>query len=132
MKIDAKVIRIEDGTTLIRPRRNILTGLIGGSLILYNVALKNPAPGALFTNRSEVVFKYIKIKMKCDCENTHCLECTQNEFKCQQLQNIVCTQDRLEEEKGICKNLLTTLISNTNCQVSLKFFFHTIIAQCLI
>jgi hypothetical protein len=124
MKIDAKVIRIEDGTTLIRPSRNILTGLIGGGLILYNVVLKNPAPGALFTNRSEVVFKDIKIKMKCDCENTHCLECTQNVFKCQQLQNIVCTQDRLEEENGICKDLLTTLISNTNCQVSLKFFFH--------
>ena len=116
MKIDAKVIWIEDGTTFIRPRRNILTGLIGEKLILRNVILKNPAEGALFTNRSEVVFKEIKINMKCDCENTQCLECTQDDFKCHQLQNFVCT-----EELGICKDLLTKLISSTSCQVSFNF-----------
>ena len=121
MKINAKVIRIEDGTTLIRPRRNILTGLSGARLVLNNVTLKNPAEGALFTNRSEVVFKDIKIKMKCDCENTQCLECTQNNFKCQKLQDIVCTKHRLAEENGICKDLLTKLISSTSCQVSLSF-----------
>ena len=114
MKIDAKVISIENGTTLIRPRRNILIGLTGRKLILNNVILKNPAPGALFTNRSEVVFKNIKIKMKCDCENTNCLECTQNDFKCQQLQNVVC----IKEEHGICTNLLAKLTSSTSCQVS--------------
>ena len=117
MKINAKVIRIEEGTTLIRPSRNILTGLIGERLILNNIVLKNPAPGALFTNRSEVVFKDIKIKMKCDCENTQCLECTQNDFKCQQLQNIVCTK----EEHGICTDLLAKLTSSTSCQVSFNF-----------
>ena len=117
MKIDAKVISIQDGTTLFRPRRNILTGLTGERLILFNVVLKNPAPGALFTNRSEVVFKNIKIKMKCDCEGTLCLECTQNDFKCQQLQNVVCTK----EEHGICTDLLAKLTSSTSCRVSLNF-----------
>ena len=123
MKIDARVIRIEDGTTLFRPSRNILTGLTGERLILFNVVLKNPAPGALFTNRSEVVFKNIKIKMKCDCEGTLCLECTQNDFKCQQLQKIVCSK----EERGICPDLLAKLTSSTSCRVSLNFYSISII-----
>ena len=114
MKIDAKVIWIENGTTLIRPRRNILTGLTGANLILNNVVLKNPAEGALFTNRSKVTFKDIKIIMKCDCENTQCLECTQDDFKCHQLQNFVCT-----EELGVCEDLLAKLITGTSCQVSI-------------
>ena len=117
MKIDAKVIRIEDGTTFLRPSRNILIGLTGEKLILRNVVLKNPAPGSLFTSRSEVVFKDIKIEIKCDCEGTLCLECTQKDFKCQQLQNIVCAK----EEHGICTDLLAKLTSSTSCMVSLNF-----------
>ena len=114
MKIDAKVVGIKDGTTLIRPRRNILTGLTGAKLILNNVVLKNPAEGALFSNRSEVAFRNIKINMKCDCENTQCLKCTQDDFKCHKLQNFVCT-----EELGVCEDLLAKLITGTSCQVSI-------------
>ena len=119
MRIACKsVISIEGGTTLIKPRQNFLSGLDGISkLILKNVILKNPEQGALFRNSSEVFFKEIKIEVKCNCKNV----CTQKDFQCDQLQNIVCSGDNLRREPGLCKDLTKELVHDMSCQVSLMF-----------
>ena len=115
------VISFEDGTTLIKPSQNFLSGLVGNSrLILKNVILKNPKEGALFRNSSEVFFKEIKIEVKCDCKNEEKHVCTQKDFQCDQLQNIVCSEDHLTREPGLCKDLTKELVHDMGCQVSLN------------
>ena len=123
MRIACKsVISIEGGTTLIKPRQNFLSGLDGISkLILKNVILKNPEQGALFRNSSEVFFKEIKIEVMCNCKNEEKNVCTQKDFQCDQLQNIVCSGDNLRREPGLCKDLTKELVHDMSCQVSLIF-----------
>ena len=122
MRIACKtVISIEGGTTLINPRQNFLSGLEGKSkLILKNVILKNPKNGALFRKSSEVFFKDIKIEVKCDCVNEEKNDCTQNDFQCNQLQNIVCSEDHFTREPELCKDLAKELVHDMDCQVSLN------------
>ena len=115
------VISFEGGTKLISPRHKFLSGLEGKSkLILKNVILKDPAEGALFRNSSDVFFKKIKIEMNCDCKNEEKPFCTQKDFQCNQLRDIVCSEDHFTREPDLCKDLTKELVHDMGCQVSLN------------